>query len=164
MGCTSGASISLEPSTTTRCCRRGSARAGVPTICHAPSIPRRRASTPLAGADLNADGNGGAFPPDRARVNPADESTSVGRNSETSAAQITMDVRVSRKFRISGNVAIEGILEAFNLFNRDNFFEDTNQSSFVIFGTGAYPNNPLPTYGKYSLTLPPRQVQIAAKI
>ena len=50
------------------------------------------------------------------------------------------------------------------LFNRVNFIEDTNQSSFVIFGTGAYPGNPLPTYGKYTLTMPPRQVQIAGKV
>ena len=50
------------------------------------------------------------------------------------------------------------------MFNRTNFVEDTNQSSFTIFGTGAYPSSPLPTYGRYTLTLPPRQVQLAAKI
>jgi hypothetical protein len=56
------------------------------------------------------------------------------------------------------------MLDAFNLFNRANFFENTNQGSFTIFGTGAYPSNPLPTYGLYTETLPPRQVQVAAKI
>src|SRR5262245_53813228 len=55
-----------------------------------------RPFTPLAGADLNGDGNGGQFPPDRARRSPADESTSVARNSETTAAQATVDIRVSR--------------------------------------------------------------------
>jgi hypothetical protein len=45
-----------------------------------------------------------------------------------------------------------------------NFFEDTNQSSFTIFGAGAYPSSPLPTYGKYTQTLAPRQVQLAGKI
>jgi Carboxypeptidase regulatory-like domain/TonB-dependent Receptor Plug Domain len=123
-----------------------------------------RPFTPLAGFDFNLDGNGGAFPPDRARRNPADESTSVGRNSQTTASQLTVDMRVSKRFRIGGNAAIDVILDAFNLFNRDNFIEDTNQSSFVIFGTGAYPSTPLPAYGKYTLTLPPRQVQIAARI
>jgi carboxypeptidase family protein len=123
-----------------------------------------RPFTPLAGADLNGDGNGGAFPSDRARVNPAAESTSVGRNSETTAAQINVDVRVSRKFALGGKASLEAILDAFNLFNRDNFFEDTNQGSFAIFGTGAYPANPLPTYGRYTQTLPPRQIQVAAKI
>jgi hypothetical protein len=123
-----------------------------------------RPFTPLAGADLNGDGNGGAFPPDRARTNPADESTAVGRNSATTASQISMDVRVSRRFKLRGRATIEGIFEVFNLFNRANFYEDTNQSSFAIFGTGAYPANPLPTYGKYTLTMPPRQAQIAARI
>jgi len=50
------------------------------------------------------------------------------------------------------------------VFNQVNFIEDTNQSSFAIFGSGAFPNNPAPTYGKYTLTLPPRQIQIAAKV
>jgi hypothetical protein len=124
-----------------------------------------RPFTPLAGADLNGDGNGGAFPPDRARVNPADESTAVGRNAATTAAQITVDMRASKKFRLGGGrTTIEGIFEVFNLFNRANFYEDTNQSSFAIFGTGAYPTSPLPTYGRYTLTLPPRQAQIAVKL
>ena len=48
--------------------------------------------------------------------------------------------------------------------NRANFFENTNQSSFTIFGTGAFPGSPLPTYGRYTETLPPRQAQLAAKI
>ncbi len=123
-----------------------------------------RPFTPLAGTDLNGDGNGGAFPSDRARVNPADESTSVGRNSATTAAQYNVDLRVSRKFKLGGRTAFEAILDVFNLFNRVNFFEDTNQSSFTIFGAGSYPSNPLPTYGRYTLTLPPRQVQLAGKI
>jgi hypothetical protein len=123
-----------------------------------------RPFTPLAGADLNGDGNGGAFPSDRARVNPALESTSVARNSETTAAQNNVDVRVSRRFPLGGRASFEAILDVFNLFNRVNFFEDTNQSSFTIFGAGAYPQNALPTYGRYTQTLPPRQVQVAGKI
>ena len=123
-----------------------------------------RPYTPLAGADLNGDGNGGAFPSDRARVSPTDESTSVDRNSQTAAAQYNVDLRVSRKFKFGRKASLEVMLDAFNLFNRVSFFEDSNQSSFTIFGAGAYPSNPLPTYGKYTLTLPPRQVQLAAKI
>jgi hypothetical protein len=123
-----------------------------------------RPFTPLAGADLNADGNGGAFPSDRARTNPADEATSVGRNSQTAATQSNVDLRVSRKFKFGRRASFEALLDVFNLFNRDTFFEDSNQSSFTIFGTGAYPSSPLPTYGKYTLTLPPRQVQLAGKI
>lgn len=123
-----------------------------------------RPFTPLAGTDLNGDGNGGAFPSDRARINPLDESTSVGRNSETTEGQFNVDLRVSRRFKLGGSSAFEAILDVFNLFNTTNFYEDTLQSSFTIFGAGAYPSNPLPTYGRYTQTLPPRQVQIAGKI
>ena len=120
--------------------------------------------TPLAGADLNGDGNGGQFPPDRARRDPVLESTSVGRNSEKTAAQVNVDVRVSRRFRIGGRATVDAMVEVFNLFNRVNFIEDTNQSSFVIFGTGSFPDSPLPAYGRYTQTLPPRQLQLAVKV
>jgi hypothetical protein len=123
-----------------------------------------RPFTPLAGLDLNADGNGGAFPPDRARRTPADPASSVGRNSETTDAIANVDLRVSKGLPLGGAASLELILDVFNLFNRANFIEDTNQSSFAIFGSGAYPDNPLPTYGRYTLTDPPRQVQLAAKI
>lgn len=123
-----------------------------------------RPFTPLAGTDLNGDGNGGSFPSDRARVNPADESTSVGRNSQQTEAQFNVDMRVSRRFALGRRAAFEAILDVFNLFDTVNFYEDTNQSSFTIFGAGAYPSNPLPTYGRYTQTLPPRQAQIAGKI
>ena len=61
-----------------------------------------RPFTPLAGADLNGDGDGGAFPTDRARRDPADAGSSVGRNSETMPAQVTVDVRVSKRFTVRG--------------------------------------------------------------
>jgi hypothetical protein len=123
-----------------------------------------RPYSPLAGADLNGDGNGGAFPPDRARANPLDEGSSVGRNSETTASYVNLDLRFSKRFRFGKDASFEAILDVFNVFNRANFFENTNQSSFTIFGTGAFPGSPLPTYGLYTETLPPRQAQLAAKI
>ena len=61
-------------------------------------------------------------------------------------------------------MTLDLILDVFNLFNRVNFIEDTNQSSFAIFGAGAYPTAASPTYGRYTLTDPPRQVQLAAKV
>jgi hypothetical protein len=123
-----------------------------------------RPFTPLAGLDLNGDGNGGAFPPDRARRNLADPASSVGRNSETTAAIRNIDLRASKVWSLAGATGLELIVDVFNLFNRVNFIEDTNQSSFAIFGAGAFPTAPLPTYGRYTLTDPPRQVQLAAKI
>jgi hypothetical protein len=77
---------------------------------------------------------------------------------------VNVELRISRRFRIRPGATLEAIVEAFNLLNRVNFIEDTNQSSFVVFGTGAYPSTPLPGYGHYTLALPPRQVQLAARI
>jgi hypothetical protein len=127
-----------------------------------------RPFTPLAGFDWNGDGNGGAFPPDRARQTPGPTGTpavdSVGRNSETMDEQIIMDLRVSKKIRMR-ETAIEGIFEVFNLFNRANFSEINS-----IFGGGAFPNQPLTdalgrvTYGRYEQALPPLQIQLAVKL
>jgi hypothetical protein len=123
-----------------------------------------RPFSPLAGVDLNGDGNGGAFPPDRARVNPLSEATAVGRNSGTTVKQVNLDARLSKMFKVGKKARIEAILDAFNVFNRVNFIEDTNQSSFVIFGAGPFPTSPAPAYGHYTLTLPPRQIQLAVKL
>jgi hypothetical protein len=126
-----------------------------------------RPFTPLAGFDWNGDGNGGAFPSDRARRTPGPTGTpavdSVGRNSETMDKQIIVDMRVSKKVRLR-EAAVEGIFEVFNLFNRANFSEINN-----IFGGGAFPNQPLTdaqgrvTYGRYEQALAPLQVQLAVK-
>ena len=112
----------------------------------------------LAGADLNGDGNGGAFPPDRARANPTDPASSVSRNSGTLPHQATVDLRLSRRFGL-GRVHIDGIFEVFNLFNRTNYTEINN-----IFGTGAYPASPVPTFGQFTQAASPRQIQLAVKL
>ena len=123
-----------------------------------------RPFTPLAGADLNGDGDGGAFPSDRARRAPADPASSVGRNSEAMPMQAIVDVRVSKRFTVRGRTGMELIAEAFNLFNRSNFSEVNG-----IFGRGAYPSDPQRdgqgrvTYGLFEQALPPRQLQLAAR-
>src|SRR5262249_37730661 len=109
--------------------------------------------------DLNGDGNGGAFPPDRPRRDPTSEASSVGRNSEMMEKQIIVDLRLAKRVKISGGVAVDLIVEGFNLFNRTNFSEINN-----IFGTGAFPASPLPLSGHYGQALSPRQVLLAAKL
>ncbi len=112
----------------------------------------------LAGADLNGDGDGGAFPSDRARANTLDQATSVGRNSGTLPMQATVDLRVMRRFDVR-RLKIDGIFEVFNLFNRTNYTDINN-----IFGVGSYPSQPLPTYGQFTQAAPPLQVQLAARV
>jgi hypothetical protein len=124
-----------------------------------------RPFTPLAGVDLNGDGDGGAFPPDRARRNPSDPGTSVGRNSETTPAPLTLDARVSKRFGVRGHTAMEFNAEAFNLFNRSNVSEVNN-----IFGSGAFPSEPARdaqgrvTDGRFEQAQPPRQIQLALRL
>ncbi|HJQ35659.1 MAG TPA: TonB-dependent receptor [Thermoanaerobaculia bacterium] len=124
-----------------------------------------RPYTPLAGADVNGDGDGGAFPADRARTNPADPATAVGRNSETMKGQFNVDARLSKRFSFGTGFGFEAIVDVFNLFNRVNYTEINN-----IFGRGAFPGTPQTdalgrvTYGVYEQALPGRQIQLGAKV
>lgn len=119
-----------------------------------------RPFNPIANADLNGDGNGGTIPgPDRPRTNPADITTSVGRNSERLPKQMTFDARVSRRFSLGRNVFFEPMFEVFNLFNRTNYSDVNN-----VFGAGEFPGNPARdaegrvTYGRFTQAQAPRQM------
>jgi hypothetical protein len=124
-----------------------------------------RPFNPLAGADLNGDGDGGAFPSDRARTNPADPASAVRRNSGTMKGQFIVDARLGKKFRFGSRAALDVFVEAFNLLDRTNFSEINN-----IFGRGAFPGSPQTdsqgrvTFGLYEQALSPRQIQLAAKV
>jgi hypothetical protein len=113
----------------------------------------------LAGTDLNGDGDGGSSSPDRPRRDPADATTSIGRNAGRLPTFAIVDLRVARPFRLKGRMSVEPMLEVFNLFNRTNFIAAQN-----IFGPGAYPSNPLPTFGQFTQAAAPRQVQLALKV
>lgn len=125
-----------------------------------------RPFTPLTGADSNGDGDGGAIPgSDRARTNPADVATSVGRNSQNLPSTFSVDLRLAKRIRFGGDAALDLIAEAFNLLDRTNYSDVNN-----LFGTGAFPSNPQKdlqgrvTYGTFTAALPPRQIQLAAKV
>ena len=125
-----------------------------------------RPFTPLTGADSNGDGDGGAIPgSDRARANPADIASSVGRNSENLPSTFAVDLRLSKRIKLGGDAALDLIAEAFNLFDRANYSDVNN-----LFGTGAFPANPQKdalgrvTYGTFTAAQPPRQIQLAAKV
>jgi hypothetical protein len=113
----------------------------------------------LAGADLNVDGDGGTFPPDRARRNPTDPASAVPRNAGRMPSESIVDLRISRKFRLRGKADVEPMFEVFNLFNRVNFTDVNN-----VFGTAAFPDHPLPTYGQFVRAAPLRQVQLAVRV
>ena len=73
--------------------------------------------------------------------------------------EATVDLRVSRRWRVAGRTAIEPMFEVFNLFNRANFTGINN-----VFGTGSYPIAPASSYGQFQRAAAPRQAQIAFKV
>jgi hypothetical protein len=120
-----------------------------------------RPFTPRAGEDLNGDG----VLSDRARTNPADPLTSVGRNSALTEPHYNADVRLTRTFRVAGGGTLDAIVEVFNVFNTSNLVQPN-----AVFGRGAFPDQPLldasgrSLYGRYEKALAPRQVQLALKV
>ena len=74
------------------------------------------------------------------------------------AVSQVLDLRVSRRFS-KNDVVVEPIFEVFNLFNRANFTDVNN-----VFGTGAYPSAPLPTYGQFVRAAAPRQAQLGIRL
>jgi Carboxypeptidase regulatory-like domain len=112
----------------------------------------------LAGADLNGDGDGGNPASDRARSVLTDPTASLPRNSGRLPWQATLDVRISRRFE-ARHLTIAPAIDIFNLLNTTNFTEVQN-----VFGTGSYPRAPLPTFGRFTQSGPPRQVQLGVKV
>lgn len=113
----------------------------------------------LAGSDLNGDGNGGATAPDRPRTDPTNPATAIGRNAGVLPNQYTVDLRLAKRLSVAGAAQVDLMFEAFNLFNTTTYTNVDN-----IFGTGAYPSNPLPAFGQFTEAAPPFQAQLAMKI
>ena len=83
----------------------------------------------------------------------------MARNAGRLPSDATMDLRVSRQFRLTGDVTLEPLFEVFNLFDRANFTEVNG-----VFGTGSYPDNPLLTYGQFLRAASMRQAQVGLKL
>ena len=83
----------------------------------------------------------------------------IERNAGIGSDFFSVSLRVSRAFRISGNLRAEGLVEVFNLTNRRN--DLTRNTSF---GSGAYPTNPSPTFGQITAVGDPRTLQFAVRL
>ena len=88
-------------------------------------------------------------------TNVNDRPAGVGRNTARAWSSASVDVRVSRTFRV-GRARTEVLAEAFNLFNRTNL-----QLPNGVWGTGA---TPLPTFGTPTAAGDPRQVQLGVRV
>ena len=83
----------------------------------------------------------------------------IPRNSGEGTAFFSLGARVSRSFRLTNRLQFEVLAEGFNLTNRANVVtRNTN------FGPGAYPTNPLPTFGQVTAVGEPRSFQFGARV
>jgi hypothetical protein len=83
----------------------------------------------------------------------------IDRNAGVGSSFFTVSARVSRSFRFAGRAELEALVEGFNLTNHVNVVtRNTN------FGPGAYPANPLATFGQITAVGEPRSFQFGARV
>jgi len=83
----------------------------------------------------------------------------ISRNAGVGSDFFSLGLRLSRAFRIAGDVRVEGLAEGFNLTNRANTLtRNTN------FGAGTYPTNPSPAFGQITAVGDPRTFQFAIRL
>ena len=83
----------------------------------------------------------------------------IPRNDGVGSDFLSVNLRVSRAFHLSGRVQLEALGEVFNLTNHQNVL--TRNANF---GSGAYPTNPSPTFGQVTAVGEPRSFQIGARL
>jgi hypothetical protein len=83
----------------------------------------------------------------------------ISRNAGIGSNFFSLNARVSRTFRITRGVRVEGLVEAFNLTNRvNNLTRPTN------FGPGVYPTNPVSTFNQITAVGDPRTFQFGLRL
>ncbi len=82
----------------------------------------------------------------------------IERNAGIGSDFFNVSARLSRAFRVGNRVELEGVAEVFNLTNAENpVTRNTN------FGAGAYPTDPLPTFGQITAVGEPRSMQFGIR-
>ena len=83
----------------------------------------------------------------------------IERNAGIGSDFLSLNLRVSRAFRLNGRVQLEALAEGFNLTNHRNVLtRNTN------FGAGAYPTNPSPTFNQITAVGEPRSFQFGVRL
>ena len=90
---------------------------------------------------------------------PIVNGTFIERNAGVGSDFLSLNMRLSRAFRLAGRIEAEGILEAFNLTNRRNdLTRNTN------FGAGAYPSSPSASFNQITAVAEPRVAQVGLRL
>ena len=85
--------------------------------------------------------------------------TFIPRNAGVGNDFFTLNLRVSRAFRITDDVKVEGLAEGFNVTNRANpLTRNTN------FGPGVYPTAPVSTFNQITAVGDPRTFQLGVRL
>jgi hypothetical protein len=82
----------------------------------------------------------------------------IPRNAGVGSDFFSMGLRLSRAFRIAGRARVEALAEVFNVTNRAN-----SLTRNTTFGTGTYPTNPLPDFGRITAVGDPRTWQFGVR-
>ena len=83
----------------------------------------------------------------------------IGRNVGQGNDFFSIGARVSRAFRVSERIRVEGLVEAFNALNHRN-----NLTKNGSFGAGAFPTSPAATFGQINAVNDPRSLQLALRV
>ena len=89
-------------------------------------------------------------------TNNNDRPRGVGRNTGRGFDFASLDLRVSKRFRLTERFDLQLLAEGFNVLNRSNFGVPNN-----TFGTGV---NPLPAFGQPTQAFDPRQFQFGMRL
>ncbi|HEV2802503.1 MAG TPA: TonB-dependent receptor [Pyrinomonadaceae bacterium] len=89
-------------------------------------------------------------------TNPNDRPLGVGRNTGRGFDFASLDLRLSRRFRLTERVRLEALAEGFNVFNRANLQLPNN-----VFGTGQTPNA---NFRTPTAAADPRQLQFGLRL
>ena len=82
----------------------------------------------------------------------------INRNAGTGFDFVNLNARLSRTFKLTERLRLEGMVEMFNILNRVNGVTRNG-----TFGTGAYPTNPSATFGQTTSVGDPRSTQLALR-
>jgi hypothetical protein len=82
----------------------------------------------------------------------------IPRNAGKGSNFLTVSLRVSRSFRLSGATRVEGLIEAFNLTDRVNPITRN-----TTFGPGSYPSRPLSSFNAVTAVGDPRTLQFGVR-
>ncbi|MCX7895781.1 MAG: TonB-dependent receptor [Thermoanaerobaculum sp.] len=97
----------------------------------------------------------------------SDRASWIKRNSEDGPIYRNFNLRITKTFALGG-VNLDLIAEGFNLFNNVNYNVNSVDSAEYLSGpTLSNPNQPFvrnPNFGKYSATLPPREIQLGLRV